>query len=898
LVFSADFDGDGDQDLVTANYGSANVSVLLNNGNGTFAIRVNYAAGSNPASVFAADMDGDGDRDLAVANFASDNVSILLNNGNGTFAAAVNYATGDGAWSIFAADMDGDGDRDLAVTNSNAASVSILKNNGNGTFAAAVNYAVMSVPSSVYVTDFDGDGDRDLAVANYFDSSISILKNNGNGTFSAAVTNQIIISSIAYNPIQLTAADLDGDGDQDLATANYNNANTTVLLNNGNGTFNFAGAVNYAVGSNPPGVVAADLDDDGDKDIALANFGNSNVSVLLNNGNGTFAPKVNYPAGNGAWSVTSADFDGSGVLDLAVANYSGANVSILLSTLSPSPVPPSGSSTQIPIIHIKTVPKPSMLSGGPGFVLYTYTVTNNGQGPITGVIVTDDSCDLVSYISGDLNGNTWLDTNEEWIYTCTALLSKTTINYATAHGIGNGLATMDTAVTEVFVDQANVAPLIELMGSAEPMNLPPGGGLVVNTYRVTNPGTVPLTDVSLESGCGASMFIGGDTDADNKLDTDETWVYECKQSVTHTTQNTTIVTGLAGDLAAVDIDTTVISVEGYVGPLPFIHIQERADPIELPIEGGWVTYTYAVFNYGFVGLNEVTVTNDTCAPVTRISGDVNGNAILDTDEEWIYNCRAFISKSVINTAVAIGASGGITVSDASIAYVRVDPALVYESGDLIKLKCIGTPGVNDPCRAVYQIGQGGLRHAFPNEKVFFTWHQSFDPVKTVTLGQMTAIPLGANMTYRPGSRLVKFLTDPKVYDVASVGVLRWVQTEMQAMKLYGSLWKQKIDDISDAFFGDYVIGVPMSDDGISAASSVTCSSATTFTEYMALGSVSAQVHALQELLKCLGLFPANIEPTDAFGTVTERAVKNFQISNGIDPVGTVGPLTREILNRY
>ena len=57
---------------------------------------VNYAADSSPVSVFAADLDGDGDADLAVANNDSDNVSVLKNNGDGTFAAAVNYAAGDG----------------------------------------------------------------------------------------------------------------------------------------------------------------------------------------------------------------------------------------------------------------------------------------------------------------------------------------------------------------------------------------------------------------------------------------------------------------------------------------------------------------------------------------------------------------------------------------------------------------------------------------------------------------------------------------------------------------------------------------------------------------------------------------------------------------------------------
>ncbi|HEX9917140.1 MAG TPA: FG-GAP-like repeat-containing protein, partial [candidate division Zixibacteria bacterium] len=80
LIFAADLDGDGDLDLATANYGSHNVSVLLNNGNATFSPSTEYpVGGNNPRSIFAADLDGDGDLDLATANEGGRTVSVLLN---------------------------------------------------------------------------------------------------------------------------------------------------------------------------------------------------------------------------------------------------------------------------------------------------------------------------------------------------------------------------------------------------------------------------------------------------------------------------------------------------------------------------------------------------------------------------------------------------------------------------------------------------------------------------------------------------------------------------------------------------------------------------------------------------------------------------------------------------
>ena len=60
---------------------------------------------------------GDGDNDMATANRFSSDVSILLNNGDGTFQSAVNYAAGDSPWSVFSVDFDGDGDNDLAISN-------------------------------------------------------------------------------------------------------------------------------------------------------------------------------------------------------------------------------------------------------------------------------------------------------------------------------------------------------------------------------------------------------------------------------------------------------------------------------------------------------------------------------------------------------------------------------------------------------------------------------------------------------------------------------------------------------------------------------------------------------------------------------------------------------------
>jgi len=287
-VSTADLDADGDQDLAVANYGSNNVSVLKNNGNGTFATKVDYAVRINPASIFAVDIGEDAltdppspvDIDLIVANYGSDTVSVLKNNGNGTFATQVKRPVGSHPRSVYGADLDGDEDQDLAVTNFGGRKVSILKNNGNGTFAAKVDYTTGFGPTSVFAVNVDTDGDIDLVVANDSSSTVSVLKNNGNATFAAKDdygTNQF--------PTSVFVADVDGDTDRDLAAATAGGRTVvSVLKNNGSGVFNVGSdaRMDYGTGGNAQAVYLADLDGDGDLDMVTANELANTVTVIKN----------------------------------------------------------------------------------------------------------------------------------------------------------------------------------------------------------------------------------------------------------------------------------------------------------------------------------------------------------------------------------------------------------------------------------------------------------------------------------------------------------------------------------------------------------------------------------------------------------------------------------------
>src|SRR5207249_1124949 len=146
-VAVGDFNRDGKPDLVLPDRLGNTLTVLLGNGDGTFGAAQNFttaaifATGTNPSSVAVGDVNGDGKPDLALANNASNSVSVLLGNGDGTFAPAQNFATGTGPFTAVIADLNGDGKSDLAVSNFGGNSASVLLGNGNGTFAPAVNFA-------------------------------------------------------------------------------------------------------------------------------------------------------------------------------------------------------------------------------------------------------------------------------------------------------------------------------------------------------------------------------------------------------------------------------------------------------------------------------------------------------------------------------------------------------------------------------------------------------------------------------------------------------------------------------------------------------------------------------------------------------------------------------------
>ncbi len=329
---AADFDGDGDLDIATANYQSvakaedSTVAVLSNDGTGVFSISATYPLGSKPAWICTDDFNGDGFPDLAVAGRGLD---VLLNNGDGTFAASVTYPLDTTAWCLCPIDVNGDGASDLAILG--AVAGHIFLNDGDGNFAYQGELGETGY--RIQAADFNGDGRQDLVVLSQDPASVPcylhILANDGNGGFIPVDVGVVPGLSFGFD-----TGDIDGDGDIDIIAAQTDYyavpAAAVIFKNAGNGTLDEPSIFSDYPMNTPIYVRLGDFDNDGDLDLAMTNEiikksgSGGNPVVYWNTGDGTFSGYWGDFVIGGWPPLISGDMNNDGGLDLVVFDDPGS----------------------------------------------------------------------------------------------------------------------------------------------------------------------------------------------------------------------------------------------------------------------------------------------------------------------------------------------------------------------------------------------------------------------------------------------------------------------------------------------------------------------------------------------------------------------------------------------
>jgi uncharacterized protein (TIGR03437 family) len=365
-ITTADFNGDGFQDIAIANTGSATVSIFLGTGTGKFSPAATASLPSTcPAAyLISGDFTGAASPDLLTV-CALGGIVVLPNMGAGTFGTPLSTSLPGPGWvgnlllgSIHPAiaDFNGDGHLDIAVPTFDVSSTTagwyLLLGKGNGSFQAPSPLPFSSfVPLSLAAGDFNGDGKPDL-VAGVADSSgntsLEFAAGNGDGTFQAptSVSLPTTVGSL------ILVADVNGDGNLDvvfagsslvtnvlslLSTSFLGESSITVLLGDGKG--GFQKSFNATESSYMTGAALADVTLDGKLDIIQTmiqgNFTSGTtptgaIEVRPGNGDGTFQDPITmgFLAATVPTDLAVADFNGDGRPDIAVSALPAVGLSL------------------------------------------------------------------------------------------------------------------------------------------------------------------------------------------------------------------------------------------------------------------------------------------------------------------------------------------------------------------------------------------------------------------------------------------------------------------------------------------------------------------------------------------------------------------------------------------
>ena len=287
----ADFNKDGKPDLAFANHDRKYLTVLKGDGQGKFSPVPGspFAVAVRPHThgIAVADFNNDGNLDLLTDSWGDNRLAILFGNNAHRFSTAVKYLqVGKHPYQrARVADLNKDGNADIITTNLDGNNATILLGDGKGNFneAAGSPFACGDSPFGVAVDDINRDGNLDLSIvnsptitsSNVGHDGLTVLLGDGKGGFNPMTGSPFVTGK---SPSRIAVGDLNGDGLADIAVANYNGDNITVFIMNAHGV---PSTYTLPTGKYPAGIAIADLDGDGKADIVVANSGEYYINIVF-----------------------------------------------------------------------------------------------------------------------------------------------------------------------------------------------------------------------------------------------------------------------------------------------------------------------------------------------------------------------------------------------------------------------------------------------------------------------------------------------------------------------------------------------------------------------------------------------------------------------------------------
>ena len=560
-VSTGDLDEDGDLDFAMANSGLNTVTIVLNEEAENFSGPIEYDVGGDPFSLAIADLDQDGDLDIVSGSrpFSPPNVSVLFNQGDGTFAEPIehqpemgisnltvgdlngdnwpdiviassrllflmiNDGTGDFPTirehdpdarfldQIAIGDLDGDGDHDVVVTELFSPMI-VLFNDGQGNFESAARYPVGDDPNSIALGDLDGDNDLDVVVTDSFSSAVRTLFNQGDGTLTQIAP--LVLSETSNDLSDVDLVDLDGDSALDVVVVvSALSSQVMVLFNDGSGELE--GRASYHDPLSNSSLASGDFDNDGTNDVVIA--GGHAILPLFNQGDGSFPRQLEYAFDGAPVALGSGDLDGDGDVDIVAGmNAVPSHVSILLNegdgvfteAAQYGVVPPKALAVSDldGDRDLDIVIAGSIGPAGSAISVFINEGSGNFRQPIDYLL----DGNIRSLALGDLNGDTDLDVVVEG----DVLENQSIVNFASVL-LNQGEGTLGEAVEYPTDEAAESIALYDVDGDGDLDILAPN----TSTLSVLlNDSLGVYSDTTEYSIAGASNVVPGDLNGDGQDD--------------------------------------------------------------------------------------------------------------------------------------------------------------------------------------------------------------------------------------------------------------------------------------------------------------------------------------------------------------------------------------------